>query len=289
MANVQNVNALAQNITKAIEEVKLGAKTQATMSEESSAAIEQLSNGFQGIAEIANHVADHTDQITQKVHEGYEEVQHMTHQMAMIQKSTAEELQLIRKLESDSNEIGIISKLISDISEQTNLLALNASIEAARAGEAGRGFAVVAEEVRKLSEEIQGAVTQIHALIENVQANTQKVVLATEENETKVELGLQLTHAIEQRFKGIVQSVEAIMGETEQLRAYAQQLSANTEEVAASIEEMSATAKNSSDHTHEVSSYIVNQFKNVEDMMREADELATMAKKLRLAVSQFKL
>lgn len=287
MTDVQNVSVMAQNITKAIEEVKIGAETQANMAEEGSAAIQQLSDAIQGIADIANHVAEHTDRITQKVHDGYAEVQQTTNQMALIHKSTAEELQAIRNLESDSNKIGIISTLISDISAQTNLLALNASIEAARAGEAGRGFTVVAGEIRKLSEQIQEAVTQIHSLIERVQANTKKVVISTEENEAKVELGLQLTQALEERFQGIVQSVDAIMNEIEQLRAYAQQLSANTEQVTASIEEMSVTAKSSSDHTNEVTAYTVNQLQNVKEMMRQAEELATMAKELRVAVSQF--
>ena len=289
MADVQHVSAMAQNITKAIEDVKNTAEMQANMAEEGSAAIQQLSGAIQGIAEIANHVAEHTDQITQKVHDGYAEVQQTTNQMSLIQKSTTEELQAIRNLENDSNKIGIISKLISDISEQTNLLALNASIEAARAGEAGRGFAIVAGEIRKLSEQIQESATQIHLLIESVQANTAKVVAVTEENEAKVELGLQLTQALEERFKGIVQSVDAIMSEIQQLRAYAQQLSANTEQVAASIEEMSVSAKSSSEHTNDVISYIVNQFEYVKEMSRQADELATMAKELRVAVSQFTL
>jgi methyl-accepting chemotaxis protein len=72
---------------------------------------------------------------------------------------------LMRKINEESQKMVDIITVIEGIAFQTNILALNAAVEAARAGEQGRGFAVVASEVRSLAQRSSSASKEIRALI----------------------------------------------------------------------------------------------------------------------------
>ncbi|CAN5502635.1 methyl-accepting chemotaxis protein [soil metagenome] len=76
-----------------------------------------------------------------------------------------EAVEAMTLIETSSDQIGQIIRVIDEIAFQTNLLALNAGVEAARAGDAGRGFAVVAQEVRALAQRSATAAKEIKGLV----------------------------------------------------------------------------------------------------------------------------
>jgi methyl-accepting chemotaxis protein len=95
----------------------------------------------------------------------------------------------------DSNQaaqdIGEITRNVSEIAGQVRMLGLNATIEAARAGEMGKGFAIVASEIKNLAQQSEAASSciadQISGLQDTVRASAANMAGVAEKMEALVE------------------------------------------------------------------------------------------------------
>ena len=130
----------------------------------------------------------------------------------------------MNEINSSSDQIAKIIKVIDEIAFQTNILALNAAVEAARAGQAGAGFAVVADEVRNLAQRCAQAAQNTTGLIE------QSIAKA---NEGK----LKLDHVAE-AVRSITDSAAKVKGRIDQVKLGSEEQALGIEEMAKAIARM---------------------------------------------------
>jgi methyl-accepting chemotaxis protein len=160
--------------------------------------------------------------------------------------------------------IGEVVDLIQSIAAQTNLLALNATIEAARAGEAGRGFAVVAAEVKSLSaqtaratEDIAGqvraiqeaaagaaqAITQVHAVIEEMSGMSGVVAITVEEQNAAIANIAEGVHRASSEAQTGAAAMSRVAEASSDARATAADVKALADALAADAESLEAEVR----------------------------------------------
>lgn len=156
--------------------IKSTAEDLASIAEQTSASIEQLTAQSTSIVTLAMQGSEIAIQAEQLSNNGMNQLRKSLESMDYTQKSIETIIHHSQELNRLSEQINMIVTIIKSISEQTNLLALNAAIESARAGEYGKGFGVVANEIRKLSEQTKRSITDVASLISETNIQIENVV-----------------------------------------------------------------------------------------------------------------
>lgn len=238
--SAQQVYSGAENVSGGAQQLAQGATEQASTVEELAASINDVSDKVGQNAENVRLASGYVDEMITYVAQGNDKMEQM--------------LSAMENMNSSSNEIGKIIKVIDDIAFQTNILALNAAVEAARAGAAGKGFAVVAEEVRNLASKSADAARQTTSLIEGsvttVQSGAQlakSAAGALDEISRKVQLVGEAVKKIDRASGEQAIAMRQIAEGVDQVSSVVQTNSATAEESAAASEELTAQAE-SLDH-----------------------------------------
>ncbi len=227
-------------IAQAASNLSSRAETQAATLEESSAALNELT-------ESVRHTA-------QRAAEAEEESRANAAEARSGEQVVREAITAMQAIERSAQQVQKIIGAIDDIAFQTNLLALNAGVEAARAGEAGRGFAVVASEVRALAQRASESAQEIKSLIlasgEHVRTGSELVARTGESLERIVakadrvsQLMAEIARAAAEQAAGLGE-VNAGVG---QLDRVTQENAAAAEETTASVTALEQKAKELAD------------------------------------------
>jgi len=237
---LSQIGYASEHVSTASKQIAAGAGALAQGSTEQAASIEQLSSAIAEISKMtkdnsgkAEHAAELAGAIRLSAEKGNRQMDDM--------------IAAVKDINTASQGISKVIKVIDDLAFQTNILALNAAVEAARAGQHGKGFAVVAEEVRNLAAKSAGAAKDTSGLIANsmekaalgagIAAETasslSEIVSGIEESN---ELINEIAKSSAEQSAGISQINMGI----DHVSLVVQQNSATSEQSAASAEDMSS-------------------------------------------------
>ena len=234
-SQVARASSQAQNVSS---ELLVAAQKQSENIEETTIAVLGIAESIGEVSKSAAESAKVAKRSLAAAEKGTVAVRDSSVGMNEIRTHIQETAKRIKRLGENSQEIGEIVGLISDLTEMTNVLALNAAIQAASAGDAGRGFTVVAQEVQRLAERSAEATKQISALVKTTQNDTREAVAAMEKSTFGVVEGGKLSDAtgqaleeIEQVSKNLAQLIAGISDTTQAQAQAADKVVKNMEEI----------------------------------------------------------
>ncbi len=239
---IGDIAIAADEVSSSSTQVAHGSQTLAIGATNQATAIEQISNSITNVSEKIEENAKNSNDAMDFFNNVTDEIKNCNGNMNIM-------LTAMNEINTSSENIAKIIKVIEDIAFQTNILALNAAVEAARAGQAGKGFAVVADEVRNLASKSAEAAKNTTKLIEG---SVQSVAAG-------VDISKNIAHALDDVVKKTIEVndliknisnasneqssfIKSTVTQIEQVTEVIQSNSATSEEIAASSEELSSHA-----------------------------------------------
>ncbi|MBA4358380.1 MAG: methyl-accepting chemotaxis protein, partial [Desulfovibrio sp.] len=237
----------ADRLSAQVEQVSRGTEVQKQRLSETAAAMEEMSASVVEVARSADNAAQSADEAQVKARGGYDVVRESVSAITEVNALSTKLRENMQALGTQTQAIGQVMNVISDIADQTNLLALNAAIEAARAGDAGRGFAVVADEVRKLAEKTMGATSEVGSIIGSIQNAAQMNLESMDQAAKAISMATELSDRSGGSLQEIVELATASSSQVDTIATAARQQSTASEDIARAITEVNRVAAETSE------------------------------------------
>ncbi|MFC6441225.1 methyl-accepting chemotaxis protein [Bowmanella sp. JS7-9] len=269
------LSQLAQNLNQLTDQTNRTIEIQQNSANSAKRAVDNMNSSVTQVAESAAEAAKAANDASKAANDGQRVVDTTVKSIQTLADNVRETSDVIRKLEEDSNQVGVVLDVIKGIAEQTNLLALNAAIEAARAGEQGRGFAVVADEVRTLASRTQKSTEEIQTTIEQLQSAARSAVTVMNKGTEQAEQSVDTAHKAGDSLTEITKTIGRI--------------SQMNEQIAHSTDDQQQVAVTIVGHVDEIHTRTDETSANSSRLASVSGELADLATNLESIARQFKV
>lgn len=277
------------SLNEFLKELNLSSETSNSFMQKTATSVHDLSTNINNIRENTTQSTIYSNQAISASVDGQAAVDKAVASITNVKSVVTATANATEILGNNSNEIGNIIKVITNIASQTNLLALNAAIEAARAGEQGRGFAVVAEQVRKLAEESGLAASQIAQLITQVQSGTQDAISLMNQGVGVVEESYIEVQKTRDSFNKIYGSINQITSVSQEIAGAIATMTQDASGAVHNVSTASTNVQESSTKIIQASEVTEQQMNAIKELADASQSLATISESLNQLVHHFKI
>lgn len=278
-----------QELAVAVSEIAEGTTTQALDAQKSTQDMATLSESMQDVTEKTTHLLTNTDGAKILIETATSTMHSLTTTMNSSLEMSGNICTSILELNTLTQNIEDVMKLVDSISGETNLLALNASIEAARVGELGRGFAVVANEVRRLADESKTSTVTVRTTLSTIHQKMNETVALAQKSQQAIQNQEKVVTETHKVFFNIIDILSTMTTELQDVNTNIHSMQSLKNLMVHQIDSIANVTQESAASTEEVSSLAAEQHHVISKLSALSEDLNQNMDALKQAIQTFKV
>lgn len=220
---VNTIATSSHEIAATVMQQEQNASQQAHSVNQTTTTMDELGISAKQSAQKAELAANSARQVSVLAEQGSQAVDRTLDDLLELKNTVVAIAEKIIHLSAQTNQIGSIINLVSELANQTNMLALNAAVEAVRAGENGKGFGVVAAEIRKLADESRKSAAKINILVNEIQSAIGSTVIVADEGKKRVDSSVSTAEDMANTFAKVAGAINDVVVNNSQISLNAKQ------------------------------------------------------------------